>query len=114
MVRTPANVVQIFFGCPHKCSSIEELENNIVRLLLANGNGSPYGIANTIRELARSINEINEAFFAFKIPLMTQILSVYSTEQEPSSRVSFSSLSRGFLPGKSMEHKSFREEDFGR
>ena len=90
-------MVQIFFGCPHKCNSIEELENKIVRLLLANGNVTPYGIANIIRELARSINEINEAFFAFKIPLITQILSVYSTEQEPSSRVSFSSLSEEFF-----------------
>ena len=90
-------MLQIFFGCPHKCSSIQELENNIVRLLLSSDNACPYGVANTIRELGRSIIEINEAFLVFKIPLITQILSVYSTEQDPLSRVSSNLVSKEIL-----------------
>ena len=38
------------------------------------------GIAYTIRGLGRSIVEINEAFFAAKIPLNTNILDIYAEE----------------------------------
>ena len=48
----------------------------------------PCGITYTIRELGIPIIEINEAFFASKIPLVTSILSVYSEEQGTSVEVS--------------------------
>lgn len=90
MRRTPTDVTQIFFGCPHKCSNVQELEDSIARLLLANENAHPCGVANTIMELGRSIIQINEAFLAFIIPFITHILSIYSTDPESSSRVSCS------------------------
>ncbi len=48
----------------------------------------PCGIAYTIGGLGRSIIEINEAFFASKIPLTTNILDVYVEEQGNSVEVS--------------------------
>ena len=85
---TLTNMVQIFFGCPHRCRSVQDLEDSIARLLLASEIACPYGIANTIRHLGNSIIEINDSFLAFKIPLITSILSVYSNEQKYSSGVS--------------------------
>ena len=88
--RSPTNKGQIFFGCPHRCSSTQELEDNVARLFLANGIACLRGITNTIRDLGKSIIQINEAFLAFKIPLTTGILSVYCKKQETSSGVSCS------------------------
>ena len=51
----------------------------------------PCSIAYNIRGLGRSIVEINEAFFATKVPLITNILNVYSEEIGTSVEVS-----RGF------------------
>ena len=48
----------------------------------------PCGIAYIIRGLGRSIVEINEAFFAAKIPLITKILDIYAEEQGSSLEVS--------------------------
>ena len=47
----------------------------------------PCGVAYAIRGLGRSIIEINDAFFASKIPLVTNILNVYAEEQENSAKV---------------------------
>lgn len=48
----------------------------------------PYGVAYAIRGLGTSITEINDAFFAAKIPLIANILNVYAEEQEGSVKVS--------------------------
>ena len=90
-------MVQIFFGCPHRCSSPLELEDSIARLLLANKVVGPRGIVNSIKELAKSIIEINGAFLTLKIPLIANIMSIYSKEQEMSLRVSCSLESKGLL-----------------
>lgn len=58
------------------------MEDKIVNFL------RPCGTAYTIRGLGRSIIEINEAFFASKIPLITNILNVYAEEQGSSAEVS--------------------------
>ncbi|KAF6226268.1 hypothetical protein HO133_009134 [Letharia lupina] len=77
----------IFFGCPHRCSSTRELEDSMARLILANKTVCPCDIANTIRELSKSIIEINEAFLTLKTPLIANILNIYSEEQEILSRI---------------------------
>ena len=48
----------------------------------------PCGVAYAIRGLGRSITEINDAFFASKTPLITNILNIYAEEQENSVKVS--------------------------
>ena len=89
VVRRPfTNMVQIFFGCPHRCSSTREMEDSIARLILANTTVCPRDIANTIGELSKSIIEINEAFLTSKIPLIANILNIYSEGQKIPSRVS--------------------------
>ena len=82
------DVVQIFFGCPHRCSTARELEDRLARLLLANKNVHPCNFATTIRDLRESIVEINEAFLTSKIPLIANILNIYSKEQDNYSMVS--------------------------
>lgn len=62
----------------------------MARLILANKTVCPCDIANTIRELSKSIIEINEAFLTLKTPLIANILNIYSEEQEILSRVSCS------------------------
>ena len=59
------------------------MEDKIVSFL------RPCGTAYTIRGLGSSIIEINEAFFASKIPLITNILNVYAEEQGTSAEVSY-------------------------
>ena len=81
-------MVQVFFGCPHRCSTARELEDRLARLLLANKNVHPCNFATTIRDLRKSIVEINEAFLTSKIPLIANILNIYSTEQDSYSMVS--------------------------
>ena len=82
------NMLQIFFGCPHRCSTVRGLEDRIARLLLANKKVHPCNIAATIRDLGKSIVEINEAFLTSKIPLIANILNIYSSEQDNYSMVS--------------------------
>lgn len=63
------------------------MEDKVAKLLLVNEFTRPWGIANTIRELGRSIVEINGPFIASKIPLIANIFNVYSTERESSLKV---------------------------
>ena len=58
----------------------------------------PCGIAYTVRGLGRSILEINEAFFAAKIPLITNILNIYAEEQGSSSEVSCALIEKTVYP----------------
>ncbi|RDL42485.1 uncharacterized protein BP5553_02464 [Venustampulla echinocandica] len=68
----------IFFGCPHRCSSPQNMEEIVANLLLSGEKISRVGLSTTIKELARSIIEINEAFIKSKMPLLATIMSVYS------------------------------------
>ena len=86
--KASADMVQIFFGCPHRCSTARELDDRIARLLFANKNVQPCSFATTIRDLGKSIIEINEAFLTSKIPLIANIMNIYSTEQDNYSMVS--------------------------
>ena len=86
--KASTDMLQIFFGCPHRCSTARELEDRIARLLLANKKVRPCSFATTIRDLGKSIVEINEAFLTSKIPLIANILNIYSTEQDNYSMVS--------------------------
>ena len=52
------------------------------------------GIAYTIRGLGRSIVEINEAFFAAKIPLVTNTLDIYAEEPGGSLKASCALIQR--------------------
>ena len=82
------DLLQIFFGCPHRCSTARELEDRLARLLLVNEKMHPWSFATTIRDLRKSIVETNEAFLTSKIPLIANILNIYSTEQDKYSMVS--------------------------
>ena len=64
------------------------MEDKIVSFL------RPCGIAYTIGGLGRSIVEINEAFFAAKIPLVTNMLNIYAEEQGSSLEVSCALIKR--------------------
>ena len=55
------------------------------------------GIAYTIRGLGRSIVEINEAFFAAKIPLVTNILDIYAEEPGSSLKASCALIEKNVL-----------------
>ena len=82
------DMLQIFFGCPRRCDTARDLEDRIARLLLANKNVHPCNFATTVRDLRKSIVEINEAFLTSKIPLIANVLNIYSTEQDNYSMVS--------------------------
>ena len=82
------DILQIFFGCPHRCSTARDLEDRMARLLLANKNMHPCSFATTVRDLRKSIVEINEAFLTSKISLIANVMNIYSTEQDNYSMVS--------------------------
>ena len=88
LAKASTELLQIFLGCPHRCSTARDLEDRIARLLLANQEVHPCNLATTIRDLRKSIIEINEAFLTSKIPLIASILNIYSTEQNEYSMVS--------------------------
>ena len=95
--KVSTDMLQIFFGCPHRCSTARELEDRTARLLLANEKVHLCSFATTIRDLRKSIVEINGAFLTSKIPLIANILNIYSTEQDKYSMVSCSLVAKGLL-----------------
>jgi hypothetical protein len=77
---------QIFFQCPHRCSSVVDLEDGLTRLMFAGAHGRD--ILGTVKRLVPSILEINGKFIKTKLLMRINIANVVSTAEDPSQRVS--------------------------
>lgn len=84
----PANEQQIFFGCPHRCASTQDMEDQVANLLFANKNPRPVGATGITKELGRSIIEINGSFAVSNMPSQLSIVNVYSEEEDAALQVS--------------------------
>lgn len=64
------------------------MEDKIANLLFTNKNPRPVGVTRTIKELGRSIIEINGSFAVSNIPSLLNIVNVYSEEGDAALQVS--------------------------
>lgn len=79
--------LQIFFACPHRCTSTRDMEDQVANLLFAKEKPRPVGAVRMIRELGRSIIETNGSFAASCIPTLPSIINVYSEEETAARQV---------------------------
>ena len=89
IVSAGVSNLQVFIGGLHQSHSSEDMEDAVGSLLYAR-NLRPVGAIRTIKELSRSIIEINEFFITSKIPTLTTIVQLYSGEEGTTAQVSFS------------------------
>lgn len=78
-------------GTPHRCESMDDLEDQLYKLILLPGPEIKNGVLRRVKELARQVVRINQRFLATKLPDRAAILNVFATQtncrnQEPSSR----------------------------
>jgi hypothetical protein len=64
------------------------MEDKVANMLFANKIQRPVGTTRGIKELARSIIEINESFAVSNMPSLLSIVNVYSEEQGAALQVS--------------------------
>lgn len=79
---------QIFFGCPHRSTSTQDMEDAIGSLLYASQYPRPIGALRTIKEISGSVIEINGSFVLSKIPTVGTIVNYYSEEEDAALQVS--------------------------
>ena len=64
------------------------MEDKIANLLFANKNPRPVGATRSIKELGRSVIEINGSFAVSNFPSLLNIVNVYSEEGDAALQVS--------------------------
>jgi hypothetical protein len=64
------------------------MEDKVATILFANATTRPVGATRNIKELARSIIEINGTFAGSNMPSLLNIVNVYSEEKDAALRVS--------------------------
>ena len=82
-----ANGIQIFFACPHRYKNIQNLEEDIARLLSVDKTRRHYGLG-FAKQLARSVAEINSEFLDTKLFLQARVYNIYSVQETPAAQVS--------------------------
>ena len=84
----PANKLQIFFGCPHRCTSTQDMEDKVANLLFADEIRRFVGATGIIEEMGRSIIEINGSFAVSSMLSLLSIVNVYSEKENAALQVS--------------------------
>lgn len=67
------------------------MEDKVANLLFANQNSRPVGVTRSIKELGRSIIEVNGFFASSNIQTLLSIVNIYSEKEEGGLQVSYSS-----------------------
>ncbi|KAF8855271.1 hypothetical protein BDZ45DRAFT_507816 [Acephala macrosclerotiorum] len=77
-----------FFGVPQRAESKWDMEDKIANFLFANAH-RPVLAVNWVKEISRSVLEINEAFVASKFPTICKIVSIASAKTDDSNDLGF-------------------------
>jgi hypothetical protein len=64
------------------------MEDKVAKIFFANKNPRLVGVTRSIKELARSIIEINGSFAVSNMPSLLSIVNVYSEEEDTALQVS--------------------------
>lgn len=83
-----ADRFQVFFGCLHRWTSSQDMEEKLARLILLGGRSPRQNLARVIETLAESIIESNNAFIDTKILIKLSITNVFYDTEDPSQQAS--------------------------
>lgn len=86
--NAPANELQIFFGCPHRCTSTQDMEDKVANLLFVDKIPRPIGATRIIKEMGRSIIDINGSFAVSNTLSLPTIINVYSDAEDAALQMS--------------------------
>ncbi|KAH0557197.1 hypothetical protein GP486_005013 [Trichoglossum hirsutum] len=92
----------IFFGCPHRYTNAQDLEDRVANLWFASKNLRPIGAIRNIKELGRSIVEINGFFAVSNMPWLLDIVNVFSEAEDAALQLLWGSHSKNVLAAQSL------------
>ena len=81
----------MFFGCPHRWTSVHHVETNVARFLLAGDD--PKGTAQDAKCLANSIIAVNNSFLQTRMLTRATIINAFSVKENLREQVR----ARGFI-----------------
>ncbi|KAL8349785.1 hypothetical protein RB598_005240 [Gaeumannomyces tritici] len=76
----------VFLGCPHRCTSVEDMENSMTRLLFLAENHT-VGISQAARRIAQSVIAANRAFLQTNLLARATVVNMFSTKANLNEQV---------------------------
>ncbi|KAF3063043.1 Ankyrin-1 [Trichoderma lentiforme] len=78
----------IFFGYPHRSTTIVDLEEQLFWLLSLNNDCNLQGHKMTlVKSLAETISKVNDSFIHTKMLIQARVINVFSTHDDPTKKV---------------------------